>query len=86
MQWMNVSEHLPDEGKLVLAYSAVHAEYYVAKWSAARGWLDQNDRSMTLVTAWNDVDLPLNFPVTDELDLELAKTYGFKVGTDRIHQ
>lgn len=79
MSWTQVSEDLPPEGKIVLTYSEVYGSYFLAKWTAPRGWLDQDDDDLKIVTHWCAIELPLTFPITSKPDEEAAKKYGMKV-------
>lgn len=79
MQWIQVSEHLPEEGKLVLCYTEVIGAYFLSKWSASRGWLDQDGGDMRIITHWLDMEIPFTFPITFKIDEELAKKYGMKL-------
>lgn len=79
MRWIEAAEHTPEEGKLLLVYSEVHGAYFLAQWSACRGWLDQEDDSIRIITHWFDCDLPLVYPITNKIDEEAATRYGFKL-------
>lgn len=85
MQWYRVQEHLPPETdewnnpRWVLAYSAVHHAYNIARFCPVRGWLSQDAEHFHVVTHWLDFDLPLPYPIADEIDYKLAKSLGFNV-------
>lgn len=79
MKWHHVSEDLPPENKIVLAYSEIDGIYTLAQWSSARGWLDQDSDDLKIITHWNEICLPLNFEITEKNEEELAKKYGFKM-------
>lgn len=78
MKFYDVSEHLPESGRILYCYSAVHGNYYIAKFNPARGWITQNDEPMVMITHWLDYDLPLPYPILEESDYEIAKKYGIK--------
>ena len=74
--WLNVCEHVPPEGKLVLAYDEVDGVYCLAKWSAAAGWLTQLNSHLDVVTHWNDMELPLVFEIKNSRDSNALLKYG----------
>ncbi len=74
-QWFEVSEHIPQEDKIVLGYSEVYGEYILCKWTATRGWLSQRDDHLPIITHWCDLELPLNFEVTGRANEEIAKKH-----------
>lgn len=77
-QMIGVSEDLPPENKIVVGYSSVHRHYYFVKWTASRGWLDQDGDAVKLITHWSNQELYLPFPISEEVDLEEAEKYSFR--------
>jgi hypothetical protein len=79
MQWINVKEHVPEEGKLLLSYSEVYGSYLLAKWCSGRGWLTQDNEDIKIVSHWCDLTLPFTFPITEKPDEEAAQKWGLKI-------
>lgn len=77
--WYEVKEHLPEEGKLILLYSAVFKEYSIGKWSPYQGWVNQHGKGLQVVTHWLDFDFNFSFEISEEPDEELAEKYGVKI-------
>lgn len=74
--WYEVSEDLPpDDGHLRWCYSAVHQLYWAALWTPARGWVDDTNNPLKIITHWSDMILYRPFPQI-EYDEVLAKKYG----------
>lgn len=86
MAWIKVEEHVPPAGKIVRAYSRVYGLYFFAKWSAARGWLDQKDCSIRVITEWDDAEYDFPFPILEDIDEELAKQYGFDTSSSSFYK
>lgn len=79
--WYDAREHLPEEGRRVIGYSAVYGRYYLTKFFPYRGWVDGNtDEDLSTMTHWLDMDLPFNFPINQGLDRELALQIGLVKG------
>lgn len=74
--WIDVREHIPHEGTFYLVYSHVHGAYHIARWIACHGWKSIDGNEITVVTHWNDRELPLLFPVRLQVDEDIARQYG----------
>jgi len=71
--WIDVSEHVPQEKVYVLAFNEIIGSYHLVKWSAARGWLDQDDNNVPLITHWYDTFLPLTMKKVGKIEKALEK-------------
>lgn len=78
MRWIEVEEHLPSDEELYLTYASVFGNYQLAKWTPSRGWLDEHDSDIRVITHWMDMKLNLPYPILDSADEELAKKYKLK--------
>ena len=77
MQWIECEEHLPQDQELYYTYSAVHGRYQAAKWTPTRGWVDQTEGDLRIITHWLDQKLPHIFPILGTADEEVAKKYNY---------
>lgn len=77
-QFYEVSEHLPEEGVLKWVYSEVWGYYYIAKWTASQGWVDQDGDHIKIITHWCDLELPMPFPSSGSYNEDVAVKYDFK--------
>jgi hypothetical protein len=71
--WVNVTEFLPpDDNHKTSTYWLVYSEpfgtYYIAYFSACRGWIDIKGSHLSVVTHFCDKPLTLPFAITNELD------------------
>jgi len=74
--WYHVSEDLPREKEVVLAYSEVHGTYFLVCFIAARGWINPRRESMYLITRWCNVKLFLPWEILNTIDKDAAANYG----------
>lgn len=80
MKWMSVHEHLPEEGRAVVCYSEVFRKYYLAYFCPHRGWIDQENERLRIITHWHDEKIDFPFDSSGEFDEEKARSYG--IGDD----
>jgi hypothetical protein len=74
-QWFSVTDDLPPQDTLCLAYSEPWGAYALAKWNPAVGWTSAEDRRVNVVTHWCDLAIPLPYEIRNKLDPELAKKH-----------
>ena len=80
-RWWEVSEQLPDEGRLVIGYNDTYQSFQVCQFSPRKGWSDADGDRLRGIDYWLDADINFSFtPIKKEKIKKKEKTSRFGLG------
>lgn len=83
MAFISVEDDLPPPGQFVIAYCEPYGVYEIAQFCPARGWVDQTNRKLGIISHWDNAGFYFPFPILspDEINEESLAKYNLKKNT-----